>query len=90
MVINRVLFSKNFLKRSQKLPTEIIQLANKKIELFKANPLHPSLRLHELHGHLKELWSITITENYRVVFERQENGDIFFVSIGKHDIYKHL
>jgi hypothetical protein len=31
-----------------------------------------------------------LTQNYRIIFERMPNGDILFISIGKHDIYKYL
>lgn len=58
--------------------------------LVRNNPLHPSLRLHELHGKFRGIWSISISGNYRIIFERMDNGDIMFVSIGKHDIYKSL
>lgn len=90
MVVNNIEFSSKFLKKLQKLSQEIIILAEHKIELFRKNPLHPSLRLHELHGELKDLWSISINNNYRLIFRRQANGDILFFSIGKHDLYKNL
>jgi len=72
------------------LPKEIIYLAIKKEKFFIENILHPSLRLHELHGKFKGLWSISINTNYRIIFKRMENGDILFISVGKHDIYKYL
>lgn len=90
MIVKEIQYSKKFVKELRKLPKEIIDLAIKKEEIFKKNPLHTSLRLHELHGKLKGIWSITITGNYRIIFERMENGDILFISIGKHDIYNFL
>ncbi len=90
MIIKKVYYSKKFIKELKKIPEEIIKLAVKKEVAFKNNPLHPSLRLHELHGKFKGIWSISITGNYRIIFERMDNGDIMFVSIGKHDIYKYL
>ena len=90
MIIREIYYSRKFVKRFKKLPSQIIDFAIKKEEIFRKNPLHSSLRLHELHGKLKNLWSISITSNYRIIFERMENGDIVFVSIGKHDIYKYL
>lgn len=90
MKIDVVLYSKKFVKELKKLPAEIIEIAIIKEEIFKTNPLHSSLRLHELHGKLQGLWSISLTKNYRIIFERQLNGDILFISIGKHDIYKCL
>ncbi|MSU75564.1 MAG: type II toxin-antitoxin system mRNA interferase toxin, RelE/StbE family [Candidatus Magasanikbacteria bacterium] len=90
MIITQVVYSSHFGKELKRLPAEVIELAIKKEIIFKANPLHPSLLLHALQGKLKGLWSITISGNYRIIFERQQNGDILFISIGKHDIYKNL
>ncbi len=90
MIIKDIHYSKKFIKELKKLPEKIITLAIKKEKIFKNNPLHPSLRLHELHGKFKGTWSISITSNYRIIFERMDNGDILFISIGKHDIYKFL
>ncbi len=90
MIIKQIHFSKKFVKDLKELPKQILDLAIKKEQIFKGNPLHSSLRLHELHGKFKGIWSISITSNYRIIFERMENGDIIFISIGKHDIYKYL
>jgi len=90
MIIKDIHYSKKFIKELKNLPKKIIDLAIKKEKIFKDNPLHHSLRLHELHGKLKGIWSISITSNYRIIFERMENGDILFISIGKHDLYKFL
>jgi len=90
MIITNIEYSSRFVKQLKKLPKDIIDIAIKKEKLFKLNPLHPSLRLHELHGKLKNLWSISLNKNYRIIFQRQQDGTILFVSIGKHDIYKYL
>lgn len=90
MIIKDIHYSKKFIKELRKLPKQIIGLAIKKEEIFRKNPLHPSCRLHELHRKFKGIWSISIAGNYRIIFERMENGDILFISIGKHDIYKYL
>ncbi len=90
MIITSILYSSKFVVELKKLPKDLFVLAARKEKIFKENPLHPSLRLHALHGKLSELWSISITGNYRIIFERQKNGDILFISIGKHDIYKNL
>lgn len=90
MNIKTIYYSSSFKKNLKKLPTGIVKIAIRKEKTFKKNPLHPSLRLHELHGKFNGIWSISITGNYRIIFERMENGDILFISIGKHDIYKNL
>lgn len=90
MIVKNIYYAKKFIKELKSLPKQITSLAIKKEKIFRKNPLHSSLRLHELHGKFKGIWSISITGNYRILFERQPNGDILFISVGKHDIYKYL
>ena len=90
MIIKNIYFSKKFIKELKKLPKGVIEIAIKKENIFRDNPLHPFLRLHELHGKFKGIWSISLSGNYRIIFERMKNGDILFISIGKHNIYKYL
>lgn len=90
MIVKEILYSSKFVAELRKLPKALLMLAIKKEKIFKDNPLHPSLRLHALQGKLKGLWSISITGSYRIIFQRQANGDILFISIGKHDIYRSL
>ena len=90
MIVREIQYSKKFIKEIKKLSQEILDVAIKEEEIFRINPLHPSLRLHELHGKFKGIWSISLTNNYRIIFELMPNGDILFISVGKHDIYKYL
>ncbi|MEI6379124.1 MAG: type II toxin-antitoxin system mRNA interferase toxin, RelE/StbE family [Candidatus Falkowbacteria bacterium] len=90
MMVGKILYSSDFIKQLKKLPKRIIVLAVSKEKIFRANPLHTSLRLHQLQGRLIGLWSLSISGSYRIIFERQDNGDILFVSIGKHDIYRNM
>ncbi len=90
MVVKRIVYSRAFQNELKKIPAKLVKLAALKEKIFRDNPLHPSLRLHQLHGKLKGLWSLSITANCRIIFERQVNGEIFFISIGNHDIYKNL
>lgn len=85
-----IFYSADFLKKSEKLPMEIIRSAKEKEDIFKRSPLHPSLRLHPLKGSLKGYWSLSINKNYRIIFSYKANGDALFLSIGKHDIYRNL
>ena len=90
MIVKNIEYSIKFVKQLKKLPENIINSTKKKEKIFRQNPLHPSLRIHELHGKFNGIWSISVNKNYRIIFERQNNGDIIFISIGKHDIYKYL
>lgn len=90
MIVGTIVYSTGFVKELRKLPSHIVSIASKKEQLFRLNPLHPSLRLHPLHGRLEGLWSISLNSGYRIIFEREPNGDILFISVGKHDIYKSI
>lgn len=87
MVIKNIFYGRKFVAQFKQLPQKIKTLAAKKEQFFKSNPLHPFLRLHQLKGDLSGLWSNSITLNYRLIFKRMPNGDIIFISIGKHDLY---
>ncbi|MDD4531233.1 MAG: type II toxin-antitoxin system mRNA interferase toxin, RelE/StbE family [Candidatus Pacebacteria bacterium] len=90
MANRKIIYSLGFLKRAEKLSLEIIKLAKEKEELFEKSPFHPSLRLHPLKGGLKGYWSLSVNKQYRIIFKHKESGDTIFLSIGKHDIYRHL
>lgn len=90
MILQGIYYSKTFEKQFRNLPREIQKRAIITEDLFKENPLHPSLRLHQLKSKLHGLWSLSINLNYRIIFKRKENGDILFISLGKHDLYKAL
>ena len=88
MKAERILYHPTFSKDLRKLDVIIIERAIKTESQFRKNPLHPSLRLHPLKGKLDGLWSISVTMSIRIIFERMENGDVVFLSIGKHDLYR--
>ncbi len=86
MKVENIYYSRDFVKQLRKLPKDIHEKAIAKEEIFKVNPMHNSLRMHQLKGDLSDLWSISVDMKYRIIFNRQVNGDLLFVSIGKHDI----
>ena len=64
--------------------------AIKAFQLFKQNPNHPSLQIHELDSH-KGIWAGHITEKYVFTFQKQkiDDGELiyWFRRIGDHSIY---
>lgn len=59
----------------------------KQLKLFQLNHHHPSLRLHKLKGDLKNVWSISVTISFRLLFI--EDIEYYFFDMGEHDeIYK--
>ena len=90
MVVKSILYHPRFVVEFKALDASFQQRAIKTEALFRANPLHPSLRMHRLHGRLAGSWSISVTLKIRIIFKRMENGDIVFYSIGVHDLYRSL
>ena len=74
------------LKKFIKKHPDVLVRYEKIIKLLELDPYHPSLRLHQLKGDLKEYQSVSITMKYRVVidFVIKEN-EIIPIDIGTHD-----
>lgn len=88
MKVQEIHSNKKFIDQFQSLPKYIQNKAVKSEKLFRDNLLHPSLRLHKLKGKMTGLWSISLDKSYRIIFESLEDGNILFISIGRHSIYK--
>lgn len=79
-------FEKDFVD----LPIGIKKLASRKIKLFENNCFHPGLDTHKLKGILKNFWSFSINNDYRVVFRFLPRNEAIYYKIGLHKIYKEL
>ncbi len=88
MIVRNIYYEPGFLKDWRKLDRRFRESAVKAEKQFRQNPLHPSLRLHALQGKLLGLWSISVTFDIRIIFKRMDGGDIVFLSIGRHEIYR--
>ena len=90
MRVERIIYHPDFIKEFRVLDKITQRQVMKAADTFQANPLYPSLRLHQLKDRMIGLWSITVTHRVRIIFSRFENGSVLFESVGQHDIYKHL
>ena len=82
----KVLASLYFLKKYKRLARTKRGLAvatDKKIDLFRKNQNHPSLRLHKLSGRKIDQWSISIAKDTRIIFQFVKEG-VLLVDIGSH------
>jgi len=84
-----IIFTDSYEKRAKKFfkhHPDLINIYHKILLLLKTNPFHPSLRLHQLQGKLKSLYSISLTLQYRITLEFLiKNNEIILVDIGAHD-----
>jgi mRNA-degrading endonuclease RelE of RelBE toxin-antitoxin system len=87
----RVYPTQPFARDSLKLSPEMRRIVQRKLDLFRENPRHPSLRVKKMHGH-EEIWELSLTEDYRVTFEWSETQGQERIAIlrrvGSHDILK--
>lgn len=88
-----IIYADEFVKQFRKLSRRVQQNAIKQEELFRENPLHPSLNIEKLRPRAKDLWSIRVDNKYRIIFRYITNtkNEIYFLNIGEHDyIYKYI
>lgn len=79
-------FEKDFIE----LPNKIQLKAERKIKLFEANCFHLSLETHKLKGVLKNFWSFSVDNNYRVIFRFLSQQEAIYYRIGTHNTYRGL
>lgn len=56
-----------------------------KIYLFQDSKNHTSLKVHKLHGDLKNCYSFTVNYKIRIVFEYENKNTVNLLYIGNHD-----
>ncbi len=76
-----------FEREAKKLEPEVRELLGKKLELFSNRKNHRTLKVHKLHGALKDKYGIWITRSVRVMFSWADSQSVTLVRVGNHDIY---
>jgi addiction module RelE/StbE family toxin len=77
-----------FKKSYKKLPKIIQKKAERREKIFISNPFNPVLETHKLKGRLKNYWSYSVDENYRILFRFENKNKVIYFDIGTHEIYK--
>ena len=80
------------LRRFRKRHSDLTNRLDRVLTLMQDDLFHPSLRTHRLQGELGDLWSCSVTFEYRILFELvavQDSVDgaeeIHMITIGTHD-----
>ncbi len=79
-----ILYAEEFKKCYQELPVAIQKKAERREELFRTNPFHPSLRTEKLHPKDREVWSFRIDDNYRILFRFKDHNTVYLLAVGSH------
>ncbi len=84
-----LVFTEQYSRRACKFLKQHPQIRQqylKTLQLLQANPFHPSLRLHPLHGKFEGLHSVSINLSYRITLELLIQGQqIIPVNVGDHN-----
>lgn len=90
MRVEKVEFSKRFVKSLKKAPRKIQIAFRNRLEIFLVDRFNPVLNNHSLFGKYKGYRSINITGDWRAIFKELGNGRIaYFVVIDRHsNLYK--
>ena len=83
-----IIYAERFISQFESLGQKIQKLVEKKIDMFKTNPRHPSLATHKLNGILDGYFSFSINYQIRIVFEYGEKNTVHFLKIGDHIVYR--
>ncbi len=57
-----------------------------KMKLFKEDIFAPGLKTHKLKGNLSDYYAISISYSERLVFKILDDGSVYLIEIGPHDI----
>jgi hypothetical protein len=79
---------KSYWKSYKGLPKKIQRDADRKFNLWKKNPFHPSLNFKCVNTEYN-IWSVRVTIDYRALAVRNEKSVIWYW-IGDHNKYEQL
>lgn len=83
----KIFYHPRFKESYQTLTIILQRKAERREQIFRANPFDRRLDTHKLHGRLKSKWSFSIDDKYRILFEFN-NSEVVFLDIGDHELYK--
>lgn len=76
--------TKRFAKQRGKLSNETTSALDDRLHLFLADPFHPTLHNHKLHGEYNDCRSINVSGDIRAVYYHIEVDLVEFVAVGTH------
>jgi len=79
---------KSYWKAYKGLPKKIQRDADRKFDLWKKNPFHPSLNFKCVNTEYN-IWSVRVTMDYRALAVRNDKSVIWYW-IGDHNKYEQL
>lgn len=81
-------YKQSFVRQFNKLEPALQDEVVEKIEEFRDKKNHKNLRVHKLHGALKDRYSFSVNYDHRIAFRYLDNNTVVLLDIGDHDLYK--
>jgi len=82
----KIVYHKNFIKSYKMLPQNLKSKVQNTILVFSKTPKAKSLRNHVLKGKLKGKRAISVTNDYRIIFEEHDNYVVvIMLDLGTHN-----
>lgn len=79
-----IIVAEEFRRLYGELPNHIQKKAEKKEEIFRQNPFHPSLHTEKLEPKGRQVWSFRIDKSYRIIFRFIRGDKVLFLTVGPH------
>ena len=83
----KLVYAPAFVRQFQKLENNLQEEILEKIELFKNSKNHKLLKVHKLHGVLKNEFSFSVNYRTRIIFGYSSKEEVNIFSVGDHSIY---
>ena len=83
----KISFLPAFVKKFNKLESDLQEEVLEKIELFKDVKNHKQLKVHKLNGVLSGRYSFSVNYKTRIVFSYLTKNEAVLLSVGDHDVY---
>ena len=80
----KITTTKKFDKQFKKQSVKIKKKFEKRIEIFLIDINDPLLHIHKLSGAYDGLWSLNVTGDVRVIFDKSNEPVVILVAIGSH------
>jgi addiction module RelE/StbE family toxin len=81
-------YKPTFIRQYAKLEKNLQEEVLEKIELFKDISNHKNLRVHKLHGTLKDCYAFSVNYSFRILFLYEKKDQVHLLAIGDHDMYQ--
>jgi mRNA-degrading endonuclease YafQ of YafQ-DinJ toxin-antitoxin module len=84
----RIIPTAKFERNYKKLSDALKDKAEIALDIFKNDPADARLRVHKLQGRFCDYWAFSVDYGNRVIFRYGNDGEVFLITVGDHDIYK--